>query len=83
MSIVEKIDTERHRRDIYLCKPVVQPSTAGFSPAEPEGMKPNLSTFLKDSTTESAIPPSSVTPIARPISLIGDETPPVSKSTQP
>ena len=82
MSIFEKIDTERHRRDIYLCKPVSQPSTADVSPAEPDARKPNSSTSLKNSTTESAIPANSVTPISSPMSLIDHETSAVSKSTQ-
>jgi len=76
MTIFEKIDTVRHRRDINLCKPVSQPSTAEVSPAEPGASKPKPATFLKHSTTESAIPANSVTPISTP------ETPAVSDRTE-
>jgi len=82
MSIFEKIDTERHRRDIYLCKPVSEVRAAEVSTAEPNARKPNPSTFLKDSTAESAIPANSVTPMSGSIRLIEHETPAVSKSTQ-
>ena len=36
MSIFEKIDTARHRRDINLCKPQSEPDATGFSWAEPD-----------------------------------------------
>ena len=69
MTIFEKIDTERHRRDINLCKPVIQPSTVEVFPAEPDASKPKTPAFLKHSTTESAIPANSVTPISTPETL--------------
>jgi len=81
MRIIEKRDVERHRRDIYLCKPVGQPGTAGCPPAESEPTTPIPSTFLGDSLAESMMPAKSVTPITGPISLIDHQTPPVSKSS--
>jgi hypothetical protein len=36
MSIFEKIDRARHRRDINLCKPLSEPYATGFSWAEPD-----------------------------------------------
>ena len=82
MSIFEKIDPERHRRDIYLCKPVSQPSPVSVSPPEPEARKRGLSRFLKDLTTESAIPAKLVTPISSPANLIDQETRAVSNRTE-
>jgi hypothetical protein len=75
MTIFEKIDRVRHRRDINLCKPVTQPNTAEVSPAEPDASKPKLPAFLKQSTTESAMLVKSVTPISTPIKLMDQETP--------
>ncbi len=66
MTIFEKIDTNRHRRDINLCKPVIWPSAAEVSPDEPASSKSKPQTFPNRSTTESAIPASSVTPISTP-----------------
>jgi hypothetical protein len=77
MSIFEKIDTERHRRDMNLCRPVSQPDATGFSVAEPDAIKPNPSTFSEDYSGEHTIPGKSVTPV----SLIGIRAPGVSKST--
>ena len=82
MSIFEKIDRVRHRRDINLCKPVIQPNTAEVSPAEPNASKPKPPTFLKQSTAESAILAKSVTPISTPIKLMDRETPVVSDRTE-
>lgn len=48
MKIFEKIDTERHRRDINLCRPVSQPDATGFSGVEPEAMEPTRSASIKD-----------------------------------
>jgi hypothetical protein len=82
MSIIEKRDLERHRRDIYLCKPVIQPGTTGFSPAEPGVMNPTPSRIFRDSLSESTIPGKSVTPISGPITMIDHQALPVSKSSQ-
>jgi len=78
MSIFEKIDTERHRRDINLCRPISQPDATGFSVAEPDEIKPNPSAFSDDYSREHAIPAKSVTPIG----FIGTQAPGVSKSAQ-
>ena len=71
MSIIEKSDVERHRRDINLCRPVSQPDATGFSVAEPEEIKPNPSAFSDDYSREHAIPGKSVTPIG----FIGTQAP--------
>jgi hypothetical protein len=82
MTIFEKIDRVRHRRDINLCKPVTQPNTAEVSPAEPDAGQPNPPTFLKQSTTERGILAKSVTPISTPIKLMDHETPAVPDHTE-
>ncbi len=63
MKIFEKIDIERHRKDINLCKPVSQPDATGFSEAEPDAT-PNPPTSVEGTFGKSAIPVKSVTPIA-------------------
>jgi hypothetical protein len=78
MSIIEKNDVERHRRDINLRRPVSQPDPTGFSVAEPDAIKPNPSAFSDDYSTEHSIPGKSVTPIG----FIGTQALGVSKSTQ-
>jgi len=78
MSIIEKSDVERHRRDINLRRPVSQPDPTGFSVAEPDAIKPNPSAFSDDYSTEHSIAGKSVTPIG----FIGTQAPGVSKSTQ-
>ena len=78
MSIIEKSDVERHRRDINLYRPVSHPDVTGFSVAEPDEIKPNASAFSDDYSREHAIPGKSVTPIG----FIGTRAPGVSKSTQ-
>lgn len=82
MNIFERVDTERHRRDINLCKPGSQPSTAEVSAAEPHASKPKPGTFLKHSSTESAIPANSVTSISTPIRIIDQETAAVLNRTE-
>ena len=61
MSIIEKSDVERHRRDINLRRPVSQPDPTGFSVAEPDAIKPNPSAFSDDYSTEHSIAGKSVT----------------------
>jgi hypothetical protein len=78
MSIIEKSDVERHRRDIDLCRPVSQRDATGFSVAEPDAIKPNPSAFSDDYLREHSIPGKSVTPIG----FIGTQALGVSKSTQ-
>jgi hypothetical protein len=78
MSIVEKIDTERHRRDIKLCRPVSQPDATGFSVAEAGAIEPNPSTFSSDYCGEHTIGGKSLIPVG----FIGTRTLAVSKSAQ-
>lgn len=80
MSIIEKSDVERHRRDINLCRPVSQPDATGFSIEEQEAIEPNPSAFFDDHdySREHAVPGKSVTPVG----FIGTQAPGVSKSTQ-
>jgi hypothetical protein len=75
MSIFEKIDTARHRRDIYLCRPVSQPDATGFSVAEPDSI-PNPSP--EDCAEEPAIPVKSLTPIANSTHRLSPPKPSVS-----
>jgi hypothetical protein len=81
MSIFEKIDTERHRRDINLCKPVSQPDATGFSVAEPDAI-PNPLVSFDDSSKEPTIPANSVTSIANSVRCLNPQMPAVSKSTE-
>jgi len=81
MSIFEKIDTERHRRDINLCKPASQPDATGFSVAEPDVI-PNPSSSFQVPSEESNIPPKTVTPIAHSLRRFNSQTPAVSKRTE-
>ena len=78
MSIIEKSDVERHRRDINLCRSVSQPDATGFSVVEPDEIKPNPSAFSEDYSREHAIPGKSVTPLG----FVGTQAHPVSISTQ-
>ena len=81
MSIFEKIDTERHRRDINLCKPVSQPDATGFSVAEPDAI-PGPSASIEDSSERPTIPAKTVTPIANSVRRFNSRAPAGSKSTE-
>lgn len=53
MSNIRQSDVKNHlsprfRTKIHLCEPVSQPDATGFSGAEPDAIKENLSTFSKD-----------------------------------
>ena len=72
MSIFEKIDLERHRRDINLCRPVSQPDATGFSGAEPEAIETNSSVFLSDYSEEHRTLGKSL-PIAKSIGRIAPQ----------
>lgn len=63
MSIVEKSDRERHRRDIHLCSPVSQPDATGFSGAQPDATETDPSTLSDDRSGTRTIPGNAVTPI--------------------
>lgn len=78
MSIFEKIDTARHRRDINLCRAVSQPDATGFSGAETDAIEPINSAFIEDYSTEHSIPGKSVTHTL----VVGAKTVAVSKETQ-
>ncbi len=82
MSIFEKIDTARHRRDINLCKPVSQPDATGFSLSEPDTI-PGPSASIEDSSVRHSVPVKTVTPIASSVRRFNSQTPAVSKSTEP
>ena len=77
MSIFEKIDTERHRRDINLCKPVSQPDATGFSGVEPGAIEAKPSAFFADYSEEHSVPEKSV-PIAKSIGRIAPQKPTIS-----
>jgi hypothetical protein len=62
MSIFEKIEPARHRRDMYLCRPVSQPDATGFSGAEPDAIESTPSAFIDDYLIEHTIPGKSATP---------------------
>lgn len=78
MTIFEKIDTARHRKDINLCRPVSQPDATGFSVAEPNAIEPGPSTFSDDYSGEQTVPGKSVTPAG----FIGTRSQGVTKNTQ-
>ena len=81
MPIFKKIDTERHRRDIFLCVPVSPPDATGYSIAEPDGI-PVQAASSEDSSREPAIPAKSATPIADSVRRFNPRRPPVSKTTE-
>lgn len=54
MSIVGKKDIDRHRKDIYLCKPVSLPDATGFSGVEPDTVE-GSSAFGADYSEEHSI----------------------------
>lgn len=66
MTIFEKIDTQRHRRDINLCKPVSQPDATGFSGAVPDEIEAKPSVFFSDYSAEHSTPVKSI-PIVKSI----------------
>jgi len=81
MSIFEKVDTARHRRDINLCRPVSQPDATGFSGAEPDALQaPSVS--FQESSEEPLILAKSATLVANSVRRLNLQMPPVSKSTE-
>jgi len=80
MSIFEKTDRARHRRDINLCRPVSQPDATGFSVAEPDAT-PNPAELSYESSQGPAIPAKTVTSIGNSMRL-GPLRPPITKSTE-
>jgi hypothetical protein len=81
MPIFKKIDTERHRRDIFLCGPVSQPDATGFSVADPDAIS-NPSVSFDDFSQEPTIPAKTVTPIANSVRRLNPQRPLVFKSTE-
>lgn len=66
MAIFEKIDMQRHRRDINLCKPVSQPDATGFSGAGPDEIEAKPSASLSGHSAEHSTPVKSI-PIVKSI----------------
>jgi hypothetical protein len=81
MTIFEKINTERHRRDINLCRPVSQPDATGFSGTEPDATDAKPSAFFADCPEEHSAPEKSV-PIAKSIAQFAAEKPAQSKDKE-
>ena len=82
MTIFEKIDMQRHRRDINLCKPVSQPDATGFSGVAPDEIETKSSSaFFADYTEEHSSPAKSV-PIAKSIGRSGTQMPAMSKEKE-
>jgi len=81
MTIFEKINTERHRRDINLCRPVSQPDATGFSGTEPDATDAKLSAFFADCPEENNTPEKSV-PITKSIGQFAAEKPAQSKGKE-
>ena len=79
MTIFERIDIQRHRRDINLCKPVSQPDATGFSGVGPDEIEAKRSAFFSDYSEEHSTPAKSV-PIAKSISGAAAQKPATSKS---
>jgi hypothetical protein len=78
MKIFEKRDTERHRRDINLCKPLTQPDATGFSGDETQAIEPNPSALVEDYPGEHTCSGDSVIPTGS----IRTQAPTISKGTQ-
>jgi hypothetical protein len=78
MMIFETIDTEHHRRDISLCKPMSGPDATGFSGAEPNTSEAEPSSFLTDYSEEHSSPRKSA-PTAKLIGCIASQKPALSR----
>ncbi len=81
MTIFEKRDTERHRRDINLCKPVSLPDATGFSGSAPEEIEAKTSVFFADYSEEHTTPAKS-TPITQSIGRTAAQKPAISKDKE-
>ena len=78
MSIFERIDRERHRRDINLCKPVSQPDATGFSGVEPDAIEAKPSALFAEYSEEHSVPENSGL-IAKSIGRIAPQKPVISQ----
>ena len=81
MTIFEKIDTQRHRRDINLCKPVSQPDATGFSGVASDEIEAKTSAFFADYSEEHSTSAQSV-PIAKSIGRSATQKPAISKDKE-
>ena len=81
MTIFEKIDTQRHRRDINLCRPVSLPDATGFSGVAADEIDAKPSSFFADYSEEHSMPAKSV-PIAKSIGRSATQTPAISKDKE-
>ncbi len=81
MNIFEKIDTQRHRRDINLCKPVSQPDATGFSGVESDAIDTKQSVLFADNSEEPGAPGKSV-PIAKSVGRIAPPKPSISEGKE-
>lgn len=81
MTISERVDTQRHRRDINLCPPVSQPDATGFSGEAPDEIETIPSAFFADYSEEQSTPPES-SPIAKSISRSAAQKPAISKDKE-
>jgi len=79
MTIFERIDRQRHRRDINLCKPVSQPDATGFSGVAPDEIQPP--SFFADYSEEHSTSEKSA-PIAKSIGRVAAQKPAISKDKE-
>ena len=81
MTVFEKMDTQRHRRDINLCKPVSLPDATGFSGVAPDEVDAKTSAFFADYSEEHTTPTKSI-PIAKSIGRTAAQEPAISKDKE-
>jgi hypothetical protein len=87
MSFVERSDAEKplsleFRTKIHLCTPESQPDATGFSEAESDTDKANLSSFTVDFVAEHSSPRVAAAPTDHLPGSFHPEFPKVSKSAQ-
>lgn len=78
MTIFEKIDTHRHRRDLDLCKAVSQPDATGFSGVVPDEAEAKPCAFFADDIEEDSLEAKSA-PIAKSTGNTAAQEPTISK----
>ena len=81
MTIFEKIDMARHRRDVNLCKPLSQPDATGFSGVAPDEIETKPSVCFSDYSEEHGIAAKTV-PIAKANLRIASQMPAISKDKE-
>ena len=87
MSFVERSDAEKplsleFRTKIHLCAPESQPDATGFSEAESDTNKANLSSFTADFVAEHSLPGGAAASTDHLPGSFRAEVPKVSKSAQ-